>query len=155
MAMRWEPSPELREIVEFVDSHGISRLLLRSRLLQIALSDQNMAVSLKAVEVLLSMGSSETDEQGAGEPMSFEQAKVVHQLTEAFINGDDDLTTILGDVATSGPESPKASDLTARLDLNQGIGETDVSSLPVRPPQSFDNGRAFTRGDGENQETDY
>lgn len=159
--MTWIPSAELQKLVEFIQDGGIPPILLKARLLQIALSDANMAVSLKALEMLI-------DNTGFGDSgiddMSYEEGVIVEKLvTEMMGAPDADLSIILADVAltyNAGDDSGdggenEATDLTqSGAALLSGISPGNVSKLPLRPTQSDGDGHTLYDGDGSDRPLD-
>jgi hypothetical protein len=93
----WTPEPLFKELLDYVKQHGITPFLLKTRLLRLALSDNNQMASIKAIEVLRDWGTS-NDNDSAQQIDPREFMVVARLLNEAIKDGGKTLYDILADI---------------------------------------------------------
>jgi hypothetical protein len=124
MAEKWQPDDKLALLIAYANG-GVERNLLAALLLKIAMSDSNMMASIKAIEVLLTMG---TDDPGAAlEEYDPKKALRLAAALDKFLDGDGDLYAILADVGLGIDETKKDDGSGVGAVFLPGLRENDVS----------------------------
>ena len=141
----WQPTNDLQSILEYLESSGLSREVIKARIFQIFMKDDSLSISLKAGEMLLSF--SEDDDTSGNLPYS--QLIVVQNLTKKILGAENDnLARVIADVSA---QSHSESDTESIPDFIRRVSFDDVPAVPPSQTQSSHHASPNTGQAGQNQ----
>jgi hypothetical protein len=147
----WTVPETLAGIIDYINSVGIDEDLITARLFQIAMASGNDGNSIRAIEMLSNRGFRRKEDIG---DLTIEQLRLIADLEESILGAtNDDLRTILGDIAFGLPARDETDYQTDSIAIIPSVHPSHDAGLPLRHTQSFDGRRAESGGDGIYQES--